>query len=687
MKSYAEYQNDMKDLIAKDGKDRFDIDERKIGLTNAEQIVGKVMENERESIIGNKHIYNEYLPVTMFYDAKPYIDKTVTCNILKKLPKGGNLHIHSSSTWDAEEFIDFLNKNYGENVYIQTKENADDYGTLQYWLNTTSIKDGYVKLSSYLSNHGIQCVVDLITFNNENMADTDDAWDTFNTIFSRVSGIIKVKPIYIEYYKHAFQTSCDDNVNYLEIRMGMGSLVESNDPENANGCTPTETLEITRNLYWDFCKAQHSDFKCKLIISTSRNKSDITEVVNLMRQAEEWKKNYKDSDGQDFIVGFDFVSEEDVNFKTDYYAKAICENDISLDFYFHDGESNWADDDNIMSAFALGTKRVGHGMNLFRFPDLMEKVKSSGVCLEVCPISNQLLKYTPDLRVHPIGEYMKRGVPVTICSDDPQIFGNKGLTYDFWEVFFGQQADLYMLKQAIVNSYKYSALPDNSKDDYINRWRSRWNGMMNEIAKSDLVYCAAMFEKYYDDVKAEGSGHTKLYTLNSDDMKLWTDVYYKMVKDAGVIDGEFFGDVTKDANYGVGADGKFYKVEYCNFMYQIYKYLYNHAVSRGRLRNKQGDLNAVKQAVKILEGYTDNFKNKGVMYNECVTMTGDNLKTWKEVCYPQLSSLKIADGTFFGDIYKNANYGVGADGAFYPSELLHLLYQCYKFLFFNHIYE
>jgi hypothetical protein len=139
-----------------------------------------------------------------------------------------------------------------------------------------------------------------------------------------------------------------------------------------------------------------------------------------------------------------------------------------------------------MSAFALGTRRGGHGMNLFRFPDLMEKVKSSGVCLEV---------------------------------------------------FFGQQADLYMLKQAIVNSYKYSALPDDSKDDYISRWRSRWNGMMNEIAKSDLVYCAAMFEKYYDDVKAEGSGHTKLYTLSSDDMKLWTDVYYRMVKDAGIIDG------------------------------------------------------------------------------------------------------------------------------------------------------
>jgi hypothetical protein len=60
-------------------------------------------------------------------------------------------------------------------ILIKTKEKVK--------INTTSIKDGYVKLSSYLSNHCIQSIVDLITFNNENMADTDDAWDTFNTIF------------------------------------------------------------------------------------------------------------------------------------------------------------------------------------------------------------------------------------------------------------------------------------------------------------------------------------------------------------------------------------------------------------------------------------------------------------------------------------------------------------------------
>jgi adenosine deaminase CECR1 len=695
MLSYAEYQEKLKDVISSDGKERFDCDERNLGMSTSEALVSKVMELERESIIGNKHIYKEYLPVTMFYDAKTLIDKTITYKILRKLPKGGNLHIHSSSTWDAEEFIKYLTHTYPDNVYIQTNVKASDYGTLKYWLNSSSIKKDYKKLTEFIGNDdaNLKAAINLITFNNSNMSETDDAWDTFNTIFSRVSGIIKVKDIYKEYYKRAFQTSYEDNVKYLEIRMGMGSLVDSNDPENSQGCSSTETLKVTYQLYEDFRKAGHSDFKCKLIISTSRSKSNLDEVVTLMQQVVQWKRDTKDGD-EDFIVGFDFVSEEDVNFKTDYYAKAICDNKIDLNFYFHDGESNWADDDNVMSAWALGTQRIGHGLNLYRFPDLLERIKKNDVCLEVCPISNQLLKYTTDLRVHPIGEYMKRGVPVTICSDDPQIFGNKGLTYDFWEVYFGQQADLYALRQAICNSYKYSALPQNKKSDYIDNWRQEWNKAMNDLANNDLLYCAAMFENYYDEVKAEGGGHSKKYSLNSKDLQLWKNVYYKMVLDTGKVsgeyhikDGEFFGDIKKNANYGVGADGVFYKVEYCNFMYQIYKYLYERIKVDTGFRNKQDDISAVKMTLKLLESYTDKISNKGVGFYKCISLNSEHMDIWKKQCYPKLTALNIPDGTFFGDVQKNANYGVGADGAFYPSELLHLLYQCYKFLFFNHIYE
>jgi adenosine deaminase CECR1 len=691
MRDYAKYRFLMDELKEQDYKDSFDWDERRNHkLSLEEKLVDGAMTQERQTIIGSKHIYKEYLPTSMFYDVIPLIDKTISYEILRQLPKGGNLHIHSSSTWDAVEFVDYLAAQHGEHIYIQADEARANYGTMRYWLKKESIGQGYLSLNEYLKNHSKKEIVGLITFNQGNMQETDDAWETFDTIFSRVSSIICVEPIYKHYYEQAFLTSYKDNVKYLELRMGIGSLVQSNDEENQkNGTTPEQTLHILYKVYQDF-KKQHQDFQCKLIISTSRSKSKPAEVLQLMKQAQAWKSQVKDGE-EDFIVGFDFVSEEDVNFKTDYYAEVICKNDISLDFYFHDGESNWADDDNIMSAVALGTVRLGHGLNLYRFPELMERVKEKKICLEMCPVSNQLLRYTQDLRVHPLGEYMKRGVPVVICSDDPQIFGNKGLTYDFWEVYFGQLADMYMVKQAIVNSYQYSALPKAAKATYITKWRTEWQTLTTEIAHSDLLYCAIMFEGYYDRVKAEGTGNSKVYTLNAEEMNLWTNVYYKMVcdtKDYHIEDFEFFS--RSDKTLGVGTNGSFRKVEYCNFMYQIYKYLYQRRQSGRKSmkrRSKADDVKFVKDCIALLESYVPDFRYEARFDLHTHKLNKEDKEKWDKYYKINTQYNLIPDGSFFGNAYENVNYGIGADGSFYARELLHFLYQCYKFLFFNYIYE
>lgn len=80
--------------------------------------------------------------------------------------------------------------------------------------------------------------------------------------------------------------------------------------------------------------------------------------------------------------------------------------------------------------------------------------------MEVCPISNQLLRYTLDLRMHLIGEYMNRGVECVVCSDNPTILGNGGLSYDFWEVYYSQLLGLKEIKKLIINSYMYSGMTD-----------------------------------------------------------------------------------------------------------------------------------------------------------------------------------------------------------------------------------
>lgn len=36
--------------------------------------------------------------------------------------------------------------------------------------------------------------------------------------------------------------------------------------------------------------------------------------------------------------------------------------------------------------------------------------------------------------MHPLPILLNNGVPVALCSDDPSVFGNMGLTFDFYQV-------------------------------------------------------------------------------------------------------------------------------------------------------------------------------------------------------------------------------------------------------------
>jgi adenosine deaminase CECR1 len=41
--------------------------------------------------------------------------------------------------------------------------------------------------------------------------------------------------------------------------------------------------------------------------------------------------------------------------------------------------------------------------------------------------------------MHPLPIVINNGIPVALCSDDPAVFGNMGLSFDFFQVCFRQQ--------------------------------------------------------------------------------------------------------------------------------------------------------------------------------------------------------------------------------------------------------
>jgi aminodeoxyfutalosine deaminase len=71
----------------------------------------------------------------------------------------------------------------------------------------------------------------------------------------------------------------------------------------------------------------------------------------------------------------------------------------------------------------LGAERIGHGIAAAQDPQLMSYLAERQVPLEVCPTSNVRTRAVPSIEEHPLPLLVAAGVPVTINSDDPPMFG------------------------------------------------------------------------------------------------------------------------------------------------------------------------------------------------------------------------------------------------------------------------
>lgn len=71
----------------------------------------------------------------------------------------------------------------------------------------------------------------------------------------------------------------------------------------------------------------------------------------------------------------------------------------------------------------LGAERIGHGIAAASDPELMQLLADRQITLEVCPTSNVATRCVESLDAHPLPALVAAGVPVTVNSDDPPMFG------------------------------------------------------------------------------------------------------------------------------------------------------------------------------------------------------------------------------------------------------------------------
>lgn len=144
----------------------------------------------------------------------------------------------------------------------------------------------------------------------------------------------------------------------------------------------------------------------------------------------------------EFIVGYGMAGAELMGRPGDFVYGFDMAREAGLRITCHAGE--WGGPDMVADTIRdLAPERIGHGINAIKDLALVDRIAEQGIVLEVCPGSNVFLNAVPSWEAHPIAELRKRGVKVTVSTDDPPFFGTTMTAeFDMLARTFGWEEDV-----------------------------------------------------------------------------------------------------------------------------------------------------------------------------------------------------------------------------------------------------
>ncbi|KAL5012098.1 hypothetical protein ScPMuIL_010649 [Solemya velum] len=469
-----------------------------VSLDNDEEIVNAYMNYLKWEEF--QRTRGRFLPAQPIQRVLKNITQSKVFDVLRKLPKGGNMHLHHNHVVSKEIMMDLIigSDDY-DHLYVKTEEPYK--WAIDFFINPPN---GYAKVkgnSSYTREKLLQRFSFLQTMDSEakqNPTDTELRWKEMGPLFGRLgSGAFSNAKLVPKYMEALMTAAMKENVQYLETRASAGNRLYVLDPdpryEATNGKRYIDTddgdieIEMIRDHVLNFTRRHPTFIGYRRIVSTSRTR-DKSYVLQYIDRTVRLHQRFPD-----IVVGFDLVAEEDrgnsLLFYMDEFITQYEENGKRIPNYFHTAETNFPRDlmtsrnpddpvstmENAYDSIILGTRRIGHGLGYIKHPYLMGELKRRGIAIEANPVSNQMLGYVPDLRSHPALTYFRYGIPVVLGSDDPGTFGYDNFTVDWYMVFMAWGLDLLDLKQLAVNSLKYSAMNNADKKLAIQqKWRPLW---------------------------------------------------------------------------------------------------------------------------------------------------------------------------------------------------------------------
>ncbi|KAF7363649.1 Brix domain-containing protein [Mycena sanguinolenta] len=502
----AHYKQERAALIDRDRSLRRDNSESKVSPSEAKAdvIIRELRDAENKSVWAAEHEGVPHpFPGMEFLTGRSIILKTKLFKILAKMPKGGLLHAHLDATVNA----DFLLKIALEQpaLHVRTTESLTaltiskilpEFKALPKELFTNS--DVSLTHSSYVPNTWVSLtaarnnfdpalggpegfdkwVVGAMTINPSEAYQTHNTvnkiWKKFSSTFQVSTGLIRFTPIWEQYIYEFFRSSVEDGISYVEARINFHPkyIVGEDGQDNVPHSVWLQIFDKTLTRFKADLKQQgrEDEFIGARVIYTTMRHISVQELDEYCEDCITLKQEFPH-----LIAGFDLVGPENVLKPLIYYIEPLLrfrqrQKDLGVDIplIFHAGETlgdGTEADVNLYDAILLGTLRIGHGFSLVKHPKLMEMCRERNILIEVCPISNEILRLTSSMLMHPLPIMMNNGLPVALCSDDPSAFGNMGVSFDFYQVFVASEVTgLIALRELARDSLKHSTLEPSEKE-------------------------------------------------------------------------------------------------------------------------------------------------------------------------------------------------------------------------------
>ncbi|KAK3086871.1 hypothetical protein FSP39_024690 [Pinctada imbricata] len=445
---------------------------------------------------------NDFPPARPITKHLAEIQNTDVYRVLKRLPKGGNLHLHHNHVVSKSILWDIVQElNLFDHLYIQPQTWRLDLklNPPNGFIRTTDNSTYYTK-ARILKNSVFTSLINETLLNRP--TDSELRWKAMSPLFGRMgSRLINHANVSVRYMEAMLQAAVEENVQYLETKASSYRKLYVLDPspdyfshggkryiDNEDG---EIELQLVDQVVEKFTKKNPSFIGYKRVINSGRRytkffQSDLERAYRLF-------KKYPH-----LVAGYDLVGEEDRGYSLLFFMKDFAklqDNGTTIPFFFHTAETNWPDDlitsirsddpfsamQNVYEAVILGAKRVGHGIGFLHHPYLMKQLKKRQIAVEANPVSNKMLGYVPDQRHHPAITYLRMGIPVVLGADDPGTFGYDNFTVDWYEAFMGWGINLADLRQLANNSLAFSSLDDTKKRLALTKWKILWQEYIRDM--------------------------------------------------------------------------------------------------------------------------------------------------------------------------------------------------------------